>query len=166
MAAGVVGLIILFSVLDLPNIYTVSLRHLHHLNVQNMLSNCFMMLGWYLYNIIRKLYFFSHWKQRIVVLTALSAPMAPWVVSTTNYGATGDGEIYRLDYLCFQCSLNMTFTLDFTVICASQKCLWFIHFVHLIYFAWISYHKENGCRQYHMSLKVWHCIATEYYLEP
>ena len=55
----------------------------------------------------------------------LSALVVPWVVSTTNCGATADGGVYRLDDPCFQCSFNMIFTPDFTVICASLKCIWY-----------------------------------------
>ena len=40
-------------------------------------------------------------------------------------GATADGVVYRLDDPCFQCSFNMIFTRDFTVICASLKCIWY-----------------------------------------
>ena len=47
--------------------------------------------------IIIELFFFSHWKQRVVALTALSTLVAPWVVSTTNCGVTADGVVYRLD---------------------------------------------------------------------
>ena len=46
-------------------------------------------------------------------------------VSTTNCGVTADGVVYRLDDPWFQCSFNMIFTLDFTVICTSLKCIWY-----------------------------------------
>ena len=54
--------------------------------------------------------------RRVVVLTALSTLMSPRVVTSTNYSATGDGGVCRLDDLCFQCSFIMIFTLDFIVI--------------------------------------------------
>ena len=46
-------------------------------------------------------------------------------VSTTNCGVTADGVVYRLDDPWFQCSFNMIFTLDFTVIWTSLKCIWY-----------------------------------------
>ena len=51
--------------------------------------------------------------------------MAPWVVSTTNCGVTADGVVYRFDDPWFQCSFNMIFTLEFTVICTSLKWIWY-----------------------------------------
>ena len=69
------------------------------------------------YSIIIELFFFSHWKQGVVALKALSALVVLWVVSTTNCGATVEGGVYPLDDPCFQCLFNMIFTLDFTVIC-------------------------------------------------
>ena len=83
-----------------------------------------------------RIIFFSHWKQGGVALTALSALVAPWVVSATISGATGDGGVYRLDDPCFQCWFDMIFTQYLTVICASLKCIWYFSFVHLFYYAW------------------------------
>ena len=81
--------------------------------------------GIFFFSIIIELFFFSQWKQGVVPLTALSALVVLWVVSTTNCGATVKGGVYRLDDTCFQCLFNMIFTLDFTVICASLKCIWY-----------------------------------------
>ena len=105
--------------------YRHSFTVTQHCNVHAVLWNCFIMLGYFLYSIIIESFFFSHWKQRVVALTALSTLVAPWVVSTTNCGVTADGVMYRLDDPWFQCSFNMIFTLDFTVICTSLKCIWY-----------------------------------------
>ena len=47
------------------------------------------------------------------------------------------GGIYPLADLCFQCSFNI-FTLHFTVMSVSLKCIRYFSFVHLFCHAWIS----------------------------
>ena len=118
------------------------------------------------YSIIIELFFFSQWKQWVVALTALSALVAPLVVNMANYGAADNGGVYRLNDPCFQCSFNMIFTLDFTVICTSMKCICYFSFVHLFYYAWLSslpyYHRTifltEGRRSsiWRLCRRLWH----------
>ena len=86
--------------------------------------------------IIIVLFPFSHWKQGIIELMAISSLLALWFV--VRQIAVPPVGLSAGRSFVFRCSISMICTPDFTVIPTSLKCTWYLY-IFFFFYALIIY---------------------------